>query len=590
MLPCSRCGRSAPVGALHCPACGFRLEAAPGAATQGVLPRGTLIGVRSPLSREPEAEATPPNAWSAGAAPARPGIGAHTRLGFQSPVQTHPAPVGAVTQLGHRAPQIGSSPNPPAAAGPRLAAGRPLPEPRPPASRAPEAARVLPPRAAAPAPVADGGRREEAERAIARQRLQRERRVRRRGDPLERRGFFAALTAPPRTDTSRLSHWLLGAALAGLCAALFAVVTLGSQKQVEAEVVSVDGQDLLELRCPRCDDGDRVRLAEAEAVFRNQVATLALDGQLPVGLNHLEPVLVAGQLLGDQTLALDIPVHFRLRAATEGLTADVPTLAVEVETNDDTVVELDGRTVPIRGGRGRLELDVAQQLVGEASALATFERAVVYHVKPKRGRTYSGKLNVAFGALPLVVEAPGPTVVVDSSSFTLAGRTAAGATLKLDGRPLPVDAEGGFAQLLNVDSEGETTIWLSTSMPGHATRRYPIRVRRVASLEAEANRFLENASQDYARVARAPEDERGLAVVFEGTIRSLRQLPYSTKAFLDVTSGCSGECRVQLSHGSRLKLSDDTRVVAYGHVAGSATTPDGSAIPEVRTLFVLQKR
>jgi hypothetical protein len=421
----------------------------------------------------------------------------------------------------------------------------------------------------------------------------RNRKARNKLDPLQRRGFFAAQSAlahsaPPRTDTGKLSHWLLGAALAGLCTALLAVVALGSRKEVQAEITAIDGREVLELRCSRCDDGTRVRLSESEAVFKNQVASLPLSTRLPVGRHHLTPTLTGG-LFGDQELALDIPVHFRLRAATEGLAEDVPTLAIEVEASNDTVVEIDGRPVPVNAGRGRLELDVQKELVGQASALSTFERTVVYQIKPSQGRAHSGKLSVSFSAVPLVVDAPGPMVVLDGSSFTLAGRTQPGASVELDGRPLTVDTEGSFAQLLSVDSEGETTIWLSASMPGHATRRYPVRVRRVASLEAEAERFRSGASGNFSRVRDHAKDELGLAVALEGRLRSVRQLPYSSKALLEVTSGCTSRCTLQLSHGSRLKLNEQSQVVAYGHVAGETVAPDGSVIPEVHTLMVLRK-
>jgi hypothetical protein len=499
-------------------------------------------------------------------------------VGHRGPVSAQSASGPAVAPAAQQLPpqQLPPQQLPPVASPPleRVASAQATPrEPSPPAAPA-----IL---ALDPGKVGRG--------AAAKKRWQRERQERRKADVLQRRGFFPALSAPPRTDTSRLSHWLLGTALVGLCTALIAVVAIGSRKEVDAEITAVGGHEVLELRCARCDDGDRVELDGNSSTFHNQVATLALSTKLPVGPNHLEPTLVGGQLFGDQTLELDIPVQFRLRPVTEGLGRDTPVLAIEVEAQDDTVVELDGHRVPIAGGQGRYELDVQKELVGEATALATFERSVVYEVKPSQGRVHSGKLSLSFSALPLMVEAPGPMVVLDTNTFTLAGRTTAGATLKLDGRPLALHDDGAFAQLLNVDSEGETTIWLSTSMPGHATRRYPIRVRRVASLEQEAERFSKTASDNFARVRGHAADEQGLAVMFEGKLRAVRQLPYSTKALLDVSPGCSGRCTAQLSHGGRLKLRENSRVVAYGHVAGETKAPDGSTIPEVQTLMVLRK-
>jgi hypothetical protein len=367
-----------------------------------------------------------------------------------------------------------------------------------------EVSRRLVPSALAAVPATDA---ESSERAkAAKDRWQRERRQRRKEDPLLRRGVFPAMSAPPRTEGSRLAHWLLGSALLGLVATLVTVIAVGTQRQVEGEVTVEGGREALELRCERCADGERVALDGIEAVFQNQAASLTLPVSLPIGLNHFEPRLIGGRWFGDQTVELDIPVHFRMRAVTDGLAHDKPSLAVEVEAMDDTQVEFDGQALPIRNGRGRLELDVMRDLVGESAAQTRYSRTLVYSVRPRLGRAHSGKLDLSFDAPALVVEAPGPAVVIDTSTFALAGRTAPGSTLKLDGRPLPLDQDGGFAQMLNVDSVGETTVWLSSSVPGLATRRFPIQVKRVASLDAEAAEFAENASENFARIADHPED------------------------------------------------------------------------------------
>lgn len=397
------------------------------------------------------------------------------------------------------------------------------------------------------------------------------------------------MAAPPRSESSRLSHWLLGSALLGLVTALVTVVAVGTQRQVEGEITVEGDREALELRCEHCSDGERVTLDGVEAVFHNQAASLALPGSLPIGLNHFEPRIIGGRWFGDQVVELDIPVHFRLRAATEGLAQDLPTLAVEVEAMDDTAVEVDGRRVPIQNGKGRLDIDLEKDLVGESAAQARFSRTLVYSVRPRNGRAHAGKLEVSYDAPALVVEAPGPSVVIEGSTFALAGRTTPGATLKLDGRPLPVGKDGAFAQMLNVDSVGETTVWLSASAPGLATRRFPIQVKRVQSLDQEAERFAKTASANFARVANNAEDEKGLAVAFEGRLESVRHLGYSTKAILEVSSGCTGTCRAQLTLGSKLKLKENTKVVAYGYVAGTTETPDGSNLPEVRTLYVLNR-
>lgn len=529
--------------------------------------------------------------------------GAQTQLGFVPQPPAAPQVPPSQTLLGHRGPELAAAmPRPAlvAASGPAPSHSTP-PVAQPPAALAAQRNAYLAPAplpehpAPFPDPVAVADRlppaaRVEIERARRKRDEQVEaRRRRKQEDPLQRRGVFPAMSAPPRSDSGRVTHWLLGSTLVGLLTALGIVVAIGSRKDVEGEISTRDGVDTLELRCDRCDDGSRVVLQGTEATFANHVALLQLPSQLPIGINHLEPTLIDGQLIGDQTVGLDLPVHFRLRPDLSRLGQVVPELSIAVEAKSDTFVSIDDEQVPITQGAGHVQLAL-RELVGEAGEIQTFERSLVYQVKPRDGRAHAGKLAFTFNATPLSIEAPGPRVILEGDHFTLAGKTARGAVLRLDGSPLPVASDGRFAQLLNVDSLGETTIWLSATLEGHATRRVPIQVKRVANLHEEAKHFALTASENFARFGANPEDEKGLAVALEGTIRTVREKGYATRALLDVTSGCVGRCVAQVTHGARLKFVENTLVVAYGHVSGSVEAPDGSRIPEIRTLMVLRKK
>jgi hypothetical protein len=470
----------------------------------------------------------------------------------------------------------------PAAPGPQLFSpqlpGPQLPHPQLPRAQPPS------PLVAGPAPLplhpANGaaGLKSREERA----------RARRKRDPLQQRGVFPAMSAPARrSDPARLSHWLLGAALVALSSALLTVVMVGMSKQVEAEVSAEGTQEYLELHCERCANGSKVLFDNSEAQFQNRIAKLPLATLLPVGMNQLKVKLVKGNWFGDQTVNLDVPVHYRLRARPEGLASIPPKLSIEVEAADGTEVLVENQAVAISAGRGKLELDLSAEFLGAATENSSWTRQLNYKVRPKDARAYAGRLEVRYAAPALVVDAPGPLVVTDAPTFALAGHTAPGAWLRLDGRPLVADGQGAFAHLLNIDSVGETTVWLSAGFPEQAARRFPIRVRRVQDLQAEAALFAATASENYARVAADPEQERGLAVAFAGQIERIREQGNVTKALLSVTSGCSGRCLAQLIQPGRVKFKERARVVAYGHVAGSAEVAKGQLIPELRTLYIL---
>src|SRR6185436_5881158 len=119
------------------------------------------------------------------------------------------------------------------------------------------------------------------------------------------------------------------------------------------------------------------------------------------------------------------------------------------------------------------------------------------------------------GIAPLVIDAPGESIVIDSPTFVLAGRTFKGGSVTVEGRAITVDNSGKFAQMMNISSPGETSISVRASATGHAPRLVAIKIRRVDNLAVELPETRIGAGTSYDDVASDPEAKRGTRVAFE---------------------------------------------------------------------------
>ena len=65
-------------------------------------------------------------------------------------------------------------------------------------------------------------------------------------------------------------------------------------------------------------------------------------------------------------------------------------------------------------------------------------------------------------------------MLLETSNFVLAGRTAKAGTLTVSDRPITVDPNGRFAQMMNVSAPGETTIVDPRHQQGHRAAALPV--------------------------------------------------------------------------------------------------------------------
>ena len=410
--------------------------------------------------------------------------------------------------------------------------------------------------------------------------------------PLPRQGAKAPLPrrgakAPPR----RALALMIAAGALAIGAVLFVLLWPDPPPVTARARADAGGREVLELRCETCRDGTVVAVGEGRATMAGGVAQIPLAQPLPVGDSRMKVVLDRPGNGRDEAIAVTASVAYRIRPDLQTLQGERPSIHVSVEAMSGTEVALDGKPLPLAAGRGDLTIDVTDALSGPADEPRTLSRQVPYDVRPPDGPREQGVISVSIGIVPLRIDAPGASVVIDKESFVLEGRTAKGATIFAGSHPIPVRADGTFAHVMNVSSIGATQFEVRAKMDGMAPRVVRIAVRRVDRLETAARDFAALGPIGWGELAAAPKDQIGKPIVLSGEVIEARPQGHATVLLLSVaaTSGCKEVpgCKVRLVQGVQSRAQRGDRITAYGRVAPPFAPAGGGEIPEVQVEFAL---
>jgi hypothetical protein len=404
-------------------------------------------------------------------------------------------------------------------------------------------------------------------------------------------------TAPPpsaRAGMPRGAFVLLGSGLALLMAAgAFALLWRGSKPISVAISADASGKDRIDLVCEECPDGTLISLNEARAEVSGRKAYLTLPEPLPLGENRASFGLQRPGAKQPELVELALPpVEYRIRPDTSTLGGDQPRLTLKVSAIPASKVEIAGQLVALDGqGKGEIAVDLSGQLIGPASEVTTFEQAIAYSITPPSGKVYEGELAFKIGVTPLLLEAPGIDTVTDLERFMLAGRTTKGAELWVAGTTIAVEGTGRFAQLMSIDSVGETRVTVRATEPGLAPRFASFRLQRVNNLESEFAARRKKAVP-LAEVARNIADHIGSTVLVTGRVEEARMDGHRSLIILQADGECEGRsCLVRLIYGGLRKLSRGENVRAIGRLQGAISAPNAAAgsaeVPEVDVSLLL---
>ncbi|HYP89136.1 MAG TPA: hypothetical protein VEQ59_13310, partial [Polyangiaceae bacterium] len=290
-----------------------------------------------------------------------------------------------------------------------------------------------------------------------------------------------------------------------------------------------------------------------------------------------------------EEIALSLPIEFRVRSSTEELAQDKPRLSVLASVLPSTKLEIDGKDV--KAGQNeivRFDYDVSADVTGPESSVKILERVVPYKAVSATAGTQTGQVQIRIGVTPLIVDAPGPSIVVNQKEIVIAGRTAPGSVLKVGPQTVTLDPEGRFVskQALTL---GDNSFMVRSTLKDHAPRLVPVNVRRSDNLEREAALARSSAQSSYQEVVRAPEASIGRSVWLEGQLFDVRRDGYTSVLLVDVKNGCKqAPCLAKVLFGTDAPLAKGRSLKAFGKLLRLVDGPrSGERIPELRADLVV---
>lgn len=641
-MHCPQCGKPLPVQAVACPACGATLDLPAGGADRSREMVRTVLGVaqapaptaggdeRAAEARAPSAPGVPGTHTIVGLPPAvRPAAAnqgtpmAQTSVGIAPPAAAQEASEQAralrtqigfsspITETGARAsssPQAGSPPAPKASpltqtltssaekggapAGRKDARGgngreqarnghEPGHELGATVMNQLEAARVPAKRLKAhainiPRPIPPTEQRKAAKQNPALLRIKIPR--------LER-----AVREPPASGSRGAVAIVVAAGILAAGAVLFVALWPGRTPVSGRSATDAQGREGVEIACKSCPDGTHISIDAASAPVSAGAAFVALTKPLSAGDNRFKVRIDRPKGGRDETVPLNVYLPYRIRPELGTLQGEKPAIQVVVETAPGSRVTLDGKPIPLVGNRAVEAFDVMEACTGLTGETRSLSRQIPYVVTSKDGEPERGSVNVMVSIVPLEIDAPGSSVVIDSPSFVLAGRTVKGAELFAAGKPIPVKPDGSFAHVMNVSSIGATQIEVRAKLAGMAPRLTRIKVRRVDDLERAAREFASESPIQFASLGSDVARHAGKPIVIGGQVIEAKRDNHRTTMLLDVgpSAGCK-DCSVQLVQGANNSAQPGDKITAYGRVLRAVRLPSGADVPEIEVDFTVK--
>ena len=383
---------------------------------------------------------------------------------------------------------------------------------------------------------------------------------------------------------------LLGVTVA-VVVALFALLWPTKPPITSQATVNNEGKDVLRLQCEGCPDGTVMTVDGQKATSSGGTADIALARPLSVGENRFTVQIDRPGSGRDESVELIMPVAFRVRPDLAELDSDKPTFHVEVETTAGASILVGGTALqPGPDGKARFAVDVTEECRGESAEVTTIDKTIPYTIQPKGGAASSGSVAVKVGVTPLTLQSPRPHAVLDAQQFLVAGRTARGATVEIEGAKFAASDDGSFSRKMQIKRDGETQVHVRAKLPDHAPRIMVFTVKRVVDLEAEAKAFEAKTTVDMNALMRDSNSQIGKQIVLRGEVVEARTQGYVRIVLLDTGGKCDKPpCLIRLVYAGTEALGNGDKVRVFGHVAG-AQTAGPRTVPDVDVDFMIKVR
>jgi hypothetical protein len=166
----------------------------------------------------------------------------------------------------------------------------------------------------------------------------------------------------------------------------------------------------------------------------------------------------------------------------------------------------------------------------------------------------------------------------------LTGRAPKGATVTVEGAPVPSSADGMFETAVALPAMGDRSIEVRAGTAGLSPRTVHVQVKRVANLGDAAKAYEADQPIGYDAAMASLGDSVGRSIVVYGEVIESR----GSVMLVDDRRGCTkGPCATRVVLAEDASFPKSAVVRAYGHVARPFRTPAGQTVPEVEADFVV---
>jgi RecJ-like exonuclease len=221
------------------------------------------------------------------------------------------------------------------------------------------------------------------------------------------------------------------------------------------------------------------------------------------------------------------------------------------------------------------------------------EKQIAYVVTHKDGPPSKGVLPAAVAVTPLSLDSPNSHAVTDQAAAIVAGQTATGASVKVNGEAVALDGAGTFTKSLPLSSD--LSVDVEATAPQQAPRIVHVAVRRTTSYDAEAKAAESLPHLSYDEVKDTIAQQVGKTIIVEGEIVDTRLAGHQTILVVTDHRGCAGKadpnsCLARVLFGGEDKRKKGDIVRVFGRVTRAVPAQNGKNVPEIEADFLAKPR
>jgi hypothetical protein len=352
----------------------------------------------------------------------------------------------------------------------------------------------------------------------------------------------------------------------------------------------------LQVACNGCPKGTFIAYEGSRAEVTGGKAELVLARPLSVGQNPVNLSVERPRPYRSHTIALSVPLYYRITADDRALHAAEPKFQVRAEFMPGVDLVLDGKAViaePGKPGTTVLDVPLGALAEGPSDAVVVFEKEIAYRVKVPEGQVGEGKIPLRTRIAPARLDTPLRDAFLKGPTVRVGGQSIPGVQVTAFGKAL--DAPGGSFEAQTDPQAAEPGTWLVALRFDHkdtASRTIHLPVHLEGADKSGVGfrndwlKSFEATAKPLAEVLPDPAKAAGAGLVFRGKVVDQKSLGKGFVLIVDATPCSAKSCLVRTMCSLNPELSRGDQVKVWSYVVRGFGADDKGVVPEVSAAWV----